>query len=155
MAGTECMIQRNDVLILIRAQAERFNLNRFLVQAVCQIESSMNPHAVRFEPKWTYWHKPEDVCPKGITIATEKALQMFSWGLMQVMGTVYREYGYEGHLHTIPVSDQLFFGCRHLKRKIERYGWKEGIQAYNTGSPRHDGDYRYYHKVIEAMGPLE
>ena len=116
------------------------------------VESAMNPSAVRFEQGWKYFYNPEEVKPPGISAATERIMQMCSWGLMQVMGAVYREYGYRGFLHKVTPNDQLFFGCKHLRRKIEKYGFKEGVQAYNTGSPRNDGNYSYYEKVMKAMG---
>ena len=143
-----------DYAPMIREQAKKFKLSPILVSAVCQVESAMNPNAVRFEPKWVYWFQPEVVRPPGTSLATEKAFQMCSWGLMQVMGAVYREYGYRGPLHCVRIEDQLFYGCKHLRRKIERYGMKEGVQAYNTGSPLNNGDYRYYHKVMAALSPV-
>jgi soluble lytic murein transglycosylase-like protein len=72
-------------------------------------------------------------------------LQKTSFGLMQVMGAVFREYGFEGWLSQIVTSPelQLEFGCKHLSKKIRRYGKESGIAAYNAGSPRRKPDGKF------------
>ena len=94
-----------------------------------------------------------------------------SWGLMQVMGAV----AYEEGLHKMenPIERWpsamlnpeigIEMGCRHLKRKFDKYGPEVGnvYAAYNGGSPRVGKDgflvnqlnvdrfLRYYSRVKE------
>ena len=69
--------------------------------------------------------------------------QQASWGLMQVMGAVAREYGFKQHFPALcDVHTGLQYGCRHLGRLrdrfLERHGWEGVVAAYNAGSPRRD-----------------
>ena len=55
---------------------------------------------------------------------------------------------------------QVEYGCRHFKKKIQRYGLMEGILAYNAGSPRKgpDGNYvnaYYYTRVMKNAGGFD
>jgi soluble lytic murein transglycosylase-like protein len=77
-------------------------------------------------------------------------LQKTSIGLMQVMGGVYRQYGYKGWLSAIFSSpeNQLDYGCRHLAAKIEKYGLSPGISAYNAGSPT-NANQAYVDRVLK------
>lgn len=129
---------------LIAAQADRFGVPREIVYGVCMKESGMDPFACRYEPKYRYLVRVEKVKPANCSLATETILQMTSFGLMQVMGGVFREYGLTGWLTRV-IADpelQLSYGTRHLAGKIKRYGLEPGIAAYNAGvpDPDHDGD---------------
>lgn len=67
--------------------------------------------------------------------------QCASWGLLQVMGAVARECGYEGpYLTALTVPGTgIAFGAQHLAKLVKRYrpmGWPAVISAYNAGSPR-------------------
>jgi hypothetical protein len=128
-----------------------------IVFGVCMAESALNPLAVRYEPAYRWPYKPGDVKPDGCSYATEKAMQMTSWGLMQVMGAVFREYGYTGWLSALPgdIWTQVDYGCRHLSKKIKRYGLERGILAYNSGRPIKDEYGRfinqyYLNRVLDA-----
>jgi len=61
---------------------------------------------------------------------------------MQVMGAVLREHGYRGVIPDIlnNPETQLDYGCRHLLKKITKYGLELGVLAYNSGSPRKGKD---------------
>ena len=144
------------IMDCISRRAKDFGLDKKIITAICYVESSMNPDAVRFEPEYRWFYQPEVVCPHGITIETEKIMQMCSWGLMQVMGGVLREYGYEGFIHKISIDDQIYYGVKHLKRKIGKYGLKAGVCAYNSGSPVYDstGELKnidYFLRVLRNM----
>lgn len=126
---------------LIQKYAEKYSLDPAIVYGVCMTESSMNPKATRFEPgyKWLYH---VDMCAKeaNVPFEVEKRQQMTSFGIMQLMGGVLREYNYWGRLSDILYSPdaQIAFGCRHLASKIAKYGLELGILAYNSGSPGRD-----------------
>jgi soluble lytic murein transglycosylase-like protein len=110
-----------------------------LVSAMVQVESSRDPFAVRFEPGWKYFHFPRELASRiAIPEATERTLQACSWGPMQVMGAVAREYGLDGHLAQLVMPHvALEYSCRHLKRFLVKYGIESAaIAAYNAGSAR-------------------
>ena len=126
------------ILAMIVQAGESRGLEPALVYAVCRQESALSPLAVRFEPHYRWLWKPKEVKPRTCSLDTERALQKMSFGLMQVMGAVFREYGYQGWLTEVIVRPdlQLDFGCKHLANKIRKYGPDRGILAYNSGSPR-------------------
>ncbi len=108
-----------------------------IVYGVCVKESRLEPAACRYEPHYKWLFKPESVKPAICSEATEIIMQKISWGLMQVMGAVYRELGYRGWLSelTADVDAQLMYGCLYLADKIGRHGLRGGLSAYNAGSP--------------------
>ena len=146
-----------DIHGLIVVAADRFSIQRPLVFAVCEQESSFDPWAWNPEPKYRYlWDvllgKPfrkltpaeeaSEIPPldffsfKGIPADAEWWGQQASWGLMQVMGAVAREHGFLGRflsqLCDPPVG--LEYGCRHLAGYLKRF--KEpftALEAFNGG----------------------
>lgn len=132
----------DNILELIVTHAQAHQLEPELVYAVCRQESSLNPVAVRHEPDYRWVYRPKDVKPRWCSLDTERMLQKTSFGLMQVMGAVFREYGFEGWLSEVICCPtiQLEYGCRHLERKISKWGKLDGVAAYNAGSPRRNPD---------------
>jgi len=135
----------------IRSCSEIYDLPEWLIYAIIKTESNFNQYACRYEKNYKWLFKPVEVKPRDCSANTERAFQMTSWGLMQVMGAVYREYGYKGWLSLIPENStiQIIYGCTHLKKLIDRFeSIEKGIVAYNAGSPRKkdNGDYvnQYY-----------
>jgi len=152
-------VDNAELTTLIKAAASRRSLPWELVYAICQVESSLNPSAIRHEPRYRWLVGDNETMSP-----TERQDQMTSWGLMQVMGAVARELG-----HTGPLSDLLdpptglFYGCLHLRRFRAKYDiWPDVIAAYNAGSPRRVagqiGPYvnqSYVDKVLAAWNNLE
>ena len=139
----------------IEKYAKKHGLSSAIVYGICKQESSLNPLAVRYEPNYKWLFNPEEVKPKFCSLQTEETLQKFSFGLMQVMGAVYREYGLKGWLTTVVnnIDLQLEYGCLYLAQKIKKHGLNEGILSYNSGSPRKNqsGEYinvYYLNKVF-------
>ena len=144
---------------LIKSAAAKRTLPWELVYAICQVESSLNPTATRYEPHFRWLVGDNEAMSP-----SERHDQMTSWGLMQVMGSVAREQG-----HTGPLTDLLhpptglFYGCLHLRRFRAKYDlWPDVIAAYNAGSPRRVagqvGPYvnqLYVDKVLAAWNNLE
>lgn len=130
------------IMRAIRVSSAAYNLDPAVVYGVCLMESHFNPAAVRFEPHYAYLFDPVRVRPVGCSLDTEISMQKTSWGLMQVMGGVLRERGFDGWI-TMIVDDipaQVEYGCRHLAKFIRQYGLEDGIGAYNAGSPRKSSD---------------
>ena len=152
-------MDNTELTTLIKSSASRRSLPWELVYAICQVESSLNPSAIRHEPRYRWLVGDNETMSPA-----ERQDQMTSWGLMQVMGAVARELG-----HTGPLSDLLdpptglFYGCLHLRRFRAKYDiWPDVIAAYNAGSPRRVagqiGPYvnqSYVDKVLAAWNNLE
>lgn len=70
----------------------------------------------------------------------ERSGQKMSWGLMQVMGAVAREYGFKGTFLSELCDPHvgLKYGMIHVQTLFKRYNghWPDVIAAYNMGSPR-------------------
>jgi hypothetical protein len=143
-------MNRTEIISLIDEMAEKHGLEAGIVYGVCMQESQLNFLAVRYEPHYRWLWKPQEVRPRICSLETERTLQKMSFGLMQVMGAVFREYGFSGWLTNVVSSPrvQVEYGCKHLAKKIQKYGPDKGILAYNSGSPRKNaaGEYvnQYY-----------
>lgn len=125
-----------------------------LIKAVVQVESSWNPWATRFEPGWKYFLDPFRY-KWGTNEMTERVHQQTSWGLMQIMGTVARELGYQGSLPRLCDPQLgLELGAKKLQASIKRYGNVGGIQAYNAGKPGTDKGKEYHAKVMLALADI-
>jgi len=82
-----------EIIHLARSIAAAHALDPALVCAVIEQESAWNPWAVRYEPGFLSRY----VAPlytAGKLSATETYTRSMSWGLMQVMGQVAREFGF-------------------------------------------------------------
>ena len=117
-----------------------------LVLAMVMQESAGDPWAFRFEPAFydTYIKNNERVvAPKGVSLVTEQMGRATSFGLMQIMGQVAREHGFQGRYLTqlCEPAVGLLWGCKHLARFLKKYGNEpDAIAAYSAGSPRKKAD---------------
>ena len=111
-----------------------------LIAAIVSIESDGKACASRYEPHYRYLLNTKTFARKNqISEDTEIIQQKTSWGLMQVMGGVAREHGFNGDLVQLcnPTMG-LKYGIEHLTKFIDKYDDVESaVSAYNQG-----GDYR-------------
>lgn len=136
---------------VITAKARKYNLDPCLMAAMIQVESAGARGATRYEAGWRYhtnvakWAKLTRV-----THETERRGQMVSWGLMQVMGTVARELGYDGCLPLLCEEELgIEYGCMKFRQVLNRWdGEREAISAYNAGHPT-DNNQGYVSKVTK------
>ena len=150
------MLQSNDLHNMIKTAAEKYEIDPAIIYGVIQQESTGNHVACRFEKNYRWLMKPiKKYAPTNCTKDTEETLQKMSFGLMQMMGAVFRELGYKDWLSKVLILPelQLDYGCKFLKKKIDKYGLHAGILSYNSGSPsKHvDGTYKnqyYLDKVL-------
>ena len=133
-------MDRNGLQAAAISWADHFKIDRSLVMAIIEQESGWRDDAIRFEPAYSWLLAPETFADKNhISVNTERALQRFSVGPMQVMGAVCRELGYDGNLSLLAAdpSATIGYGVKHLSRLNKRYPKEaDTISAYNAGSPR-------------------
>lgn len=143
------MVKSKRMVNLIKDIATQFGFEYELIMAFIHVESGGNSYAMRYEPHYKWVVRPEKFCiDLNITYETEMLCQKSSWGLMQVMGAVPREYGFKGHITQL-VEPQigLMWGLTHLQRLKKRFPeLNDHIAAYNAGSPRKDKTGKYYNQ---------
>src|SRR5256885_10721813 len=108
------------LIALARQAATKQSLDPALVCAVIEQESAWNPWAMRYEPAFfTKYVAP--LYTNNKVSATEAYARGFSWGLMQVMGQVARESGFDAlFLAALCDPEQgLAIGCKVLRRKLD------------------------------------
>ena len=155
---------------LISDASTRHGIPENLLRAIIEVESGFKPWANRAEPHYRWlWNirertpyrgDPENIpAPIGRSHMTELWGQRMSWGLMQIMGAVAREYGFAGRDLTelCDPAINLQYGCHHLTQYYRRFGgehgWEGVVRAYNTGRPdRTKRAIIYQDKIMEAGG---
>ena len=78
--------------------------------------------------------------------------QRTSFGPMQIMGAVAREYGYKGKLSALNGSPGVHYGVKHFHNLYVRHNEKHGLEgvvsAYNCGQPKPESNPAYVLKVL-------
>lgn len=141
---------------LLAQYADKYELDPLLVQALITIESNGDQWAIRHEPHYKWLYKPQVFSAKlGITAITEKICQQTSWGLMQIMGAVAREHGFNLPMPILCLPEHnLDIGCKFLKSRIDLWGIKGGLCAYNAGTPDSSIGEKYAAKVLAKYREL-
>jgi soluble lytic murein transglycosylase-like protein len=126
-----------EIIDLARQIALEHALDPALVCAVIEQESAWNPWAVRYEPSFlTRYVAP--LYTAGKISATETYTRAMSWGLMQVMGQVAREFGFKETSLTelCDPATGVEFGCRILATRLAKAKGEvpAALQAWNGGS---------------------
>ena len=149
---------------VIEKYAEMYDIPQKLLEAIIETESANNKWAIRYEDHYRWLFRPNYYASQNIiSLDTEKEAQKTSWGLMQIMGAVARERGFDGaYLSELCKPEVgIKYGSKHLKMHYKKYdNWKDAVASYNAGSPRHkdNGDYvnqRYVDKVFEKAGDID
>jgi soluble lytic murein transglycosylase-like protein len=121
---------------LARKVAAAHSLDPALVCAVVEQESSWNPWAIRYEPLF-FSKYVVPLYTNNKVSATEAYSRGFSWGLMQVMGQVAREAGFDAlFLSALCDPEQgLAVGCKVLRRKLDAMAGDttRALLAWNGG----------------------
>jgi soluble lytic murein transglycosylase-like protein len=124
------------LVALARKAAAAQSLDPALVCAVVEQESSWNPWAMRYEPAFFAKYVAHLYTNNKIT-ASEAYARGFSWGLMQVMGQVAREMGFDGAFlsATCDPEQGLAIGCKLLRKKLDAMDGDitRGLLAWNGG----------------------
>jgi soluble lytic murein transglycosylase-like protein len=113
------------------------SLDPALVCAVVEQESGWNPWAMRYEPAFFAKYVANLYTNNKIS-ASEAYARGFSWGLMQVMGQVARETGFDAaFLSALCDPEQgLATGCNVLRRKLDAMAgdMTRALLAWNGGA---------------------
>jgi len=131
------MWNKKELETLAEKYAKESNIDTDLVYSIISVESGWNVYAMRYEPTYKWLYYPRVFAEKlAITEFTEEHLQKFSYGIMQLMGAVCREYGFEKELvKMIEPENNLIIGCKFIKKLFDKYGNENDvISAYNQGS---------------------
>ena len=127
----------SQLLTLARKAAAAQALDAALVCAVVEQESAWNPWAMRYEPAFFTKYVASLYTNNRIT-ASEAYARGFSWGLMQVMGQVAREAGFDAlFLSALCDPEQgLAIGCKVLRRKFDAMAGDttHALLAWNGGA---------------------
>ena len=135
---------RDDMILLADTVARAHGVDPALVKAVCHYESAnWQTWATRFEPRFFERYIKT---MKGISIS-EMHARATSWGLMQVMGQVAREYGFAGRFlaELCDPATGIEYGVRKFGRELARNSGdiRKTLLAYNGG-----GDAGYPARVL-------
>jgi soluble lytic murein transglycosylase-like protein len=119
-----------------RKAAAAQGLDPALVCAVVEQESAWNTWAIRFEPAFFAKYVAFLYTNNKVT-ASEAYARGFSWGLMQVMGQVARETGFDApFLAALCDPEQgLAIGCKVLRKKFDAMAGDttRALLAWNGG----------------------
>ena len=147
-------LEKIKIEYLIEKYGKEYRIPQHIIKAIIKVESNFNSDAMRYEPDYKWLKLPLD--KYHYNEATEEVSQKTSWGLMQVMGAVAREKGFEGNYLSKLLKPQIGikYGCKHLYSYYKKYNsWEDAISSYNQGSPRtnDEGEYEnqeYVDKVL-------
>lgn len=152
---------------LVEQEAKNHGVDASLVLSILWQESSGNPTAMREEPRFIWFFSPvlgplrnarltvEQNRAKALTLLgkEEFAFQSWSHGLMQVMGSVAREFGYEGTAQPFyNPQTNISYGCRYLAVCLRRANGdlRRGLLRWNGG-----GNQQYDDEVLEKLEVLK
>jgi soluble lytic murein transglycosylase-like protein len=121
-----------EIVAMARSIASAHGLDPALVCAVVEQESAWDAHAIRYEPAF----RARYVAPLQLP-PTEEIARSITWGLMQVMGQVAREHGFQRPFLSAlcDSSAGLTFGCIVLAAKLAATGGNvpRGLALWNGG----------------------
>jgi soluble lytic murein transglycosylase-like protein len=127
----------SQLVTMARKAAAAQSLDPALVCAVVEQESAWNPWAMRYEPAFFTKYVASLYTNNKIT-ASEAYARGFSWGLMQVMGQVAREFGFDAlFLSALCDPEQgLAVGCKILHKKFDAMAGDatRALLAWNGGA---------------------
>jgi soluble lytic murein transglycosylase-like protein len=128
-----CLLSQNsDLITLVKGLATKFGVEPALTCAVIEQESSWRPDVTRYEPAFfTRYIEPMHLpAAEGIGRAT-------SFGLMQIMGEVAREQGFEGDFTQLFTPEiGVSQGLIHLSHflRLEAGDVTKALLRWNGGS---------------------
>ena len=141
---------REEMIALARDTAARHDLPAELVCAVVEQESGWDPYALRYEAAF-YDRYVYPMALKRALSETEARGRAFSWGLMQTMGEVAREFGFSARFLSALCAPEasLEVGCKVLAHKlaVNQGNVERALLAWNGG-----GNPKYPAEVLARLG---
>src|ERR1700738_2896969 len=129
------------LVLLARRAAAPQSPDRALVCAVVEQESAWNPWAMRYEPLF-FAKYVASLYTNNKVSASEAHARGFSWGLMQVMGQVARETGFDAIFRSTLCDPEqgLAIGCKVLRKKFDAMAGDttRTLLAWNGGAHPHN-----------------
>ncbi len=126
-----------EMIALAKDTVARHDLPPELVCAVVEQESDWEPSAIRCEPAF-YDRYAYPMSLKRAISETKARARAFSWGLMQTMGEVGREFGFTGKFLSALCEPQagLEIGCKVLAHKlaVNLGNVAQALLAWNGGA---------------------
>jgi soluble lytic murein transglycosylase-like protein len=127
------MVPTTEIVALARTIASQHGFDPALVCAVIEQESAWDAHAIRYEPAFrARYVAPLELPP------TEEIARSISWGLLQVMGQVAREHGFQRPFLSAlcDPSPGLTIGCIVLAAKLAAAGGNvpRALALWNGGA---------------------
>jgi len=122
----------DELIALARSIAAKHALDGALVCAIAEQESAWDTHAIRYEPAF----RTRYVAPLGLP-PTEEIARSISWGLMQVMGQVAREHGFDRKFLSALCEPELGLGagCAVFASKLAAaVDVPRALQLWNGGA---------------------
>jgi soluble lytic murein transglycosylase-like protein len=138
-----------ELIVLAQQKAATYGLQDSLVCAIIEQESGWNTFAIRYESGFFDRY----IMPLNIAVPTEARSRAFSWGLMQVMGQVAREHGFQGFLSLLCDPEQgVEIGCKVFAAKLDaaRGETERALQLWNGG-----GNPEYASQVLARIANYE
>lgn len=125
-------------LDMVRAVKKRIgsSIDDATILGIVDTESSFNPSAVREEPE----------------------IMDASWGLMQVLYSTARDYGYSGDPEgLLDPETNLLYGIRHLEHLYSVFGNDDEavIMAYNEGEGNYKKGKRAWNYYVRVTANIE
>ena len=140
---------------LFKVVSKQVGVDPALLWAFSSVESSHNPFRCRYEKDWKYpFQVIEHAKMLGQTESTEWQMQKFSWGPMQVVGSVAREMKYSDFLPLLcSWGEGLRVGGLKLVQCLKRNtSLQDAISSYNQGNPKKDAGGKYLnHEYVEKV----
>jgi soluble lytic murein transglycosylase-like protein len=126
-----------ELVMLARRTAAAHGLDPAIVCAVVEQESAWNTWAMRYEPAFFAKYVASLYTNNKVT-ASEAYARGFSWGLMQVMGQVARETGFDAPFLSAMCdpAQGLAIGCQVLRKKFDAMAGDatRALLAWNGGA---------------------
>lgn len=135
-----------DFMKIIGSYCETMHVPVNLVKGICRVESNWNENTLRYEPMFNDLTMVVSYARKlAISAETEAMCQKTSWGLMQIMGAVARNLGFDDILTKLLVAENnLYFGIKLLSELSKRFSLQDDvISAYNRGYPKKNAEGLY------------
>jgi hypothetical protein len=147
---------------LFQDAEKRYSLPAGVLAAMAWKESSGIPWAARYEPEFFARYianRPakdlRGLWPRLVSGNTERNSRATSYGLLQVMGQVAREYGFAGIFLTqlCDPATGIEFGAKHLKRQLDRYkgDLAKALSAFNAGTATERNIETYVKPILAKM----